>query len=140
MTVESTRACSDIRVSHWWVRFRQMKIFTQYSGRGILEFWNFFYLSTPPQIMKVLKSNIPVQISQLLRKRIGNKDSEYKDKGWKTRGKVQTTSNQELFSLRGPAAGNTQDCCHQQRAQIWEKAQCCNRIKVFPSYCVLLQP
>lgn len=59
--------------------------------------------------MKALRSNIPVQISQLPRKRTGNKDGENKDKGWKTRGKFQIISNQELLFLRSPAAWNTWD-------------------------------
>lgn len=67
--------------------------FSQYSGRGILEF---------------------LFISQFPGRRVCNKDSENTDKNWKTRRKAQTLSNQELLFPRSPADWTTQDCHHQR--------------------------
>lgn len=95
MIVESTAACLTLKSvpdrfnSGRW-RFPQSTVEERFGN---------FFLAHPGQTMKALSSNIPIQISHLLRKRAGSKDSENKDKGWKTRGKVQSISTVFLLII-----------------------------------------
>lgn len=85
---------------------------------GFRNLFIYLFIPLPGQMMKALRSTIPVQISPLLGKRIGNKDSENQDKGWKTRGKVQAISKQGLLFLRSPAAWNTWEFYHQRWVRL----------------------
>jgi len=92
---------------------------------GFFFIYLLIYSPLPGQIMEVLRSNISIQISPLLGKKTGNKHSENKDKGWETREKVQTMSNQGLLFLRSPAAWNARDFCHQQWAKSYHVSSQC---------------